>query len=87
MRRGQLKSVASIRLQLLLNQYMSAMLNTVCKSSSGSCAAPGETASPKSQDIINKLVLGPLGSSRGHGCMVLVRCVCVCICEGWREGE
>lgn len=65
--------VASLRAQLLLTQYISALLGTVGKSCSACPATPANFASPKTQIIFDQLVYGPLKNPRGHGCMVVVR--------------
>ncbi len=65
--------ITVLRAQLLLNQYISALLGTVGKNCSACPATPANFASPKTQVIFDQLVYGPLKNLRGHGCMVLVR--------------
>lgn len=55
----------SIRAQLLLSDYVTALLCTV---------KHGPTATSETQNMINQLVNAPLSSSKGHGIMVLLRC-------------
>ena len=68
-------TIATIRTQLLLNQYVSALLGSVGKSSSASPSSPADSKTPKTQDIINGLVYSPLGNPRGYGCMAVIRYV------------
>ena len=61
-------SISYIRAQILLSDYIKALLNSISPSEELS------TALPETQILVNKLVNTPLSNGRGHGFMILVRC-------------
>ena len=59
-------SLATIRAELLLNEYVRALMFA--------SGCPGaDPALPDTQELVSRLVLAPLERGRGRGTMVLVR--------------